>query len=331
MRAFLTAVALWGAAGCGDECRAAWRPVFAQDLDRSALSVWGTGAGDVYLVGGGLGVAGLGALALHHDGRAWRELPTGREETLWWVWGTSARDVWMVGEKGLVLRFDGSAFRVLPSGTQATLFGVWGAAANDVWIVGGLPRAGAGPDNDVVLRWDGQSLNRDASLPARGAALFKVWGASASDVWVAGELGTLWRRTSQGWVDHSAPQGTRESLLTVHGCSATEVYAVGGPTVFSFDGSAWSAVRQAPSGANGVSCGKDAVLVVGNGGLKLRYDKRARTWIDDRLAEPWRTDFHGAWVSPSGELWAAGGNFLLPSGAGSRTGVVGYFGCRPPR
>jgi hypothetical protein len=331
-RAFLVlALAAHAASGCGGDCTPSWRPVFEAALDRSVLSVWGSRADDVYLVGGGLGVAGRGALALHWNGRAWRELATGREETLFWVWGApGATDVWMVGERGLVLRWDGASFRVVPSGTSATLYGVWGASAADVWIVGGLPGAGAGLDNDVVLRWNGQALTRDASIPTRGAALFKVWGASAGDVWVSGEIGTLWRHTAQGWRDHASDLGTRASLLTVHGCSASEVYAVGGTDVWRFDGRAWATVRQAPSGANGVSCGSRGVLVAGNAGLKMRYERTLDRWFDDRLAEPWQTDFHGAWVSPDGDLWAAGGNFLLPPSSGNRTGVVGYNGCRPP-
>jgi hypothetical protein len=328
----LALLLLCAAEGCSDgPCTPAWSPVFAQPLNRSVLSIFGNRRSDFYLVGGGLGVAGTGALALHFDGHAWRELSTGRTETLWWgfvVPGTS--DAWMVGENGLILRFDGTSFRVVPSGTGATLYGVWGSAANDIWIVGGLPGRGASPDNDVVLRWDGQMLSRDMSVTPKGATFFKVWGASAGDVWISGELGTLWRHTTAGWQDHSADIGARDSLLTVHGCSANEVYTVGGTSVYTFDGRAWTTATQAPSGANGVSCGKNAVLVVGNAGTKIRFDRARSTWVDDRFAEPWRTDFHGAWVSPEGELWAGGGNFQLPASAGSRNGIVGYYGCAPP-
>lgn len=320
------------ASACSGDCIPAWRAVFPEPLNRSALSAWGSSADNVYVVGGGLGVAGARALALHYDGRRWRDLDPGRDETLWWVWGTpDGREVWMVGERGLVLRWDGRAFTVVPSGTTATLYGVWGAAADDVWIVGGLPRAGNVPDNDVLLRWDGQRLRRDTSPTARGATFFKVWGSSARDVWIAGELGTMWRYKEGRWEDHSGALAQTFSLLTVHGCSENEVYAVGGFSAHRWDGTRWSIARQAPSGANGVACGADAVLVVGNGGLRHRLDRRTGTWNDETREPFFQTDFHGAWVSPRGELWAVGGNFQSPPGAvAARTGVVAYRGCRPP-
>src|SRR5262245_40158317 len=107
--ALLLLVALGGCPSDGP-CSTGWAPVFGSPLDRSVLSVFGTSRNDVYLVGGGLGVAGRGALALHYDGHGWREIPTGRSETLWWGFAApgGGTDVWMVGEKGLILRYDGS-------------------------------------------------------------------------------------------------------------------------------------------------------------------------------------------------------------------------------
>lgn len=329
--AVISLLATVPAGGCSGECRPTWRSVFATDLDRSLLAVGGLASDDLYAVGGGLGVPGLGALVLHGDGRSWRELGTGRAETLWWVWAApGGTDVWMVGEGGLILRWDGAAFREVPSGTAATLYGVWGSSSRDVWIVGGLPGEGLADDNDVLLRWDGDRLRREQTLPRRGATLFKVWGASAQDVWITGELGTVWRWTPAGWQGFHDALGTTDSLLTVHGCGADEVYAVGGTSIHRFDGTGWRTVHQAPSGANGVSCGKDTVLVVGNGGLRLRLDKRTGRWSDDRFAAPLQTGFHGAWVAPNGSLWAAGGNFLSPPSAGSRSGVLAAFTCGAP-
>lgn len=312
----------------------AWTTVLGS-LDRSVLSAFAGERGDVWAVGGGLGVPGRGALALRFDGTAWHELATGRGETLWWGFAVpgsgsagSATDVWMVGEQGVILRYDGQRITVLPSGTTATLYGVWGSSASDVWIVGGVPGAGRSDSNDVVLHWDGQTLTRDTTLTPRGATLFKVWGAAADDLWVGGEGGLLWRRTAAGWQDQGRVLDTASNVLTVHGCSATEVYAVAGSSVYQFDGRTWSVVKAAPSGANGVSCGAAGVLVVGNGGTKLRYDRASATWTDHRRDDPWRTDFHGALSTPAGDLFAVGGNFLTPASVGTRNGVIGYFGCK---
>lgn len=325
------------AAACSDDapCAGEWTPVFAgaTELDRSVLSAWGGAQGDVYLVGGAVGLPGVGALATRWDGQAWGELSVGREGTLWWVWGApgEATDVWMVGEGGLVLRWDGATLTEVPSGTTTTLWGVWGTSSEDVWIVGGGPVDAPGED-DVVLHWDGQTLARDPAIGAKGVALYKVWGSGADDLWVVGEAGTIWRRRAGAWEDWSDPDLTPYTLFTVHGCGADEVYAVGGQRLLGFDGSGWRQLDvPLATGANGVSCGADGVLIVGNGGLKVRFDRAAAAWIDDQFAEPWDTDFHGALVTPEGSMWAVGGNFIAGTSASERTGVVAYFGCTPSR
>src|SRR6266545_6694326 len=135
---------------------APWRSM-RSDLDRSVLSLWGNADDNVYLVGGSLGAPG-GALALHWDGEAFTEIPTGHAETLWWVWGTpDGKQVWMVGENGVVLRWDGTQVTTVESGTTAHLYGVWGTSATDVFIVGGRPGPDETPD-DVILHWDGAAL-----------------------------------------------------------------------------------------------------------------------------------------------------------------------------
>jgi hypothetical protein len=309
---------------------ASWKSVFT-NLDRSALSLWGSGSDDVYAVGGGLGKGD--ALVLHWDGKSWRELMTGRSETLWWVWGTSeGTDVWTVGEKGLILRWDGATFTTLDSGTTAALYGVWGSAPDDVWIVGGVPGPEGGPD-DVVLHWDGHALAPVALPKAKGAALFKVWGSGSDQLWITGEAGTVWHKDGSAWIDESAEIATGDTLSAVHGCSASEVYTVGGRNVYRFDGSTWQRT-DAPieAVAAGVACGPEAVIVVGSGGLKLRFDKAIGAWSDDTLAEPYNADFHGAYAGADGSLWAAGGNYIAPaSQIDQRIGVVAYYGCGVPR
>lgn len=317
------------AGACGDDdCTPRWEPVFHDDtqLDRSVLSVWGMDD-QVHIVGGGLGVAGIGALWMYWDGAAWVEIETGRSETLWWVWGSSTSDVWAVGEGGVVLRWDGASVTEVDSGTDGTLFGVWGSSPDDVWIVGGIPGPDETPD-DLVLHWDGASVTPDPTAPTRNVALFKIWGAAADDVWISGEAGSLYHLSGGAWTDHSGETDTLANLFTVHGCGPDDVWVVGGQNVIHWDGTAISHVTDAETGAtaNGVACSGDQVLIVGAGGLKLHRTGDAE-WVDDTLVEPSDTDYHGAWISEAGDLWAVGGNFLYPPSVGERTGVVGARTC----
>src|SRR5688500_3977653 len=102
MKRLLLALFLMGCPPEPDDppANAQWKTVLEPQLDRALLSVWGTG-NDVFAVGGPLG-NGQPSLALRYDGRQWRELSPGGTETFWWVNGTSANDVWMVGESGRI-------------------------------------------------------------------------------------------------------------------------------------------------------------------------------------------------------------------------------------
>jgi hypothetical protein len=300
--------------------------LFAQlaELDQAALSVQGTSADDVWVVGGGLGLGG--PLAAHWDGARWTRAELGDaagDDSLWWVWTASDGTVWMVGEHGLIARKRaGSAAVTVDRVDDVTLYGVWGSGPDDVWIVG---------ENDVARRWNGTAFETVAGVPARGATLFKVWGTGPGDVWISGEGGTMLHVTAAGVVDHTAELATAAPALTVHGCHASEVYAVAGQSLYLWDGQRWT--RQAEpvlgSVANGVSCGTDGVLVVGNAGLKMRRIRATGQWLDERAAAPSGVDLHGAWIDGAGREWVVGGNFNAPMPT-SRRGVVGERGCPRP-
>jgi len=323
---------LLGLAACpGDDepCTAAWATLGTLD-QTVALAVQGRGPDDVWVVGGGLD--GGGAYAAHWDGAAWqRQAPMTFGATLWWVWTAADDTVWMVGEHGVVVRQHRGATTIDRIATDATIYGVWGAGPDDVWLVGGVPDGQAGPEDDLIRRWDGTAFVTPPGIPARGATLFKVWGAAADDVWISGEGGTMLRWNGAAFVDHSSELATFAPALTVHGCSATEVYAVAGQALFAWDGARW-ARRAEPvlgSAANGVACGAAGVLVVGNAGLKRRWDRAsgsAGPWLDERGQGPTGSDLHGAFVDDAGRMWAVGGNFNAPPPT-PRTGVIGARGC----
>ncbi len=320
-----------GDAGPDGPATRSWQVVL-QNLDGALLSVWGTSATDVFAVGGPHGNTGFNALVMHFDGATWKRLDAANTDTYWWVHGTGSKDVWMSGENGRLSRWDGAAFKHYATGTTATLFSVWAASPTEAWAVGGTPEATAGQPNDVVLHFDGAAWT-PAPLPKiLGRTYFKVWGTGADDVWIVGEAGTIWHRTGGAWTLASDPPVAHGTLLTVHGCGAKDVYAVGGRDVLHYDGAAW---KPEPvtllNDVNGVSCGARAgapeVLIVGSGGLRQR--KEGATWQDDFGAPPYK-DLHGAWVDPTGALWAAGGDFVArPQPNVQRAGVLAHFGDAP--
>ena len=308
--------------------RIEWTPVL-QNLDGALLAIWGTSERDIWAVGGPLGNSGFDALVVHYDGTAWRRMPAGGTNSFWWVHGTSASDLWMVGEKGRITHWDGTRFEERSSGTTATLFGVWAAAPDDAWAVGGVPDQAS----DVLLHWDGASWKPDPLPEMNKVALFKVWGASKDDVYVVGEAGTLWHRTGGAW--RREAQGVAKGrLTTVSGCGAGELIAVGGRDLLTGDGTgAWKRSDTVlVNDVNGVACAPPGAIardygravIVGGGSLKLRLV--GSEWKNDFGSQPF-DDLHGAWVDPTGAFWGVGGKFnetARPSV--SRQGVIARFG-----
>jgi hypothetical protein len=303
-----------------------WKVVLEGETS-TLLSVWGTSTQDVFAVGGPLG-DGSRAAMLHFDGSVWKDMAPGGTETFWWVNGTGASDVWAAGEQGRIVHYDGKSLtEVSPRPTPATLYGVWAASPHDVWAVGGSVNHGAQEPNDVCLHYDGSTWNAADGPPAVGRVFFKVWGTSSTNLYVVGELGLIWHRKGTSWTLESNSALAKGNLLTVSGCSATEVYAVGNTDVLRSDGTTWTraAADDVNDGVNGVACAKPgAPVIVGNAGTKERLvDGR---WQDDFASEP-HQDMHGAWADPSGGFWAAGGDFASPArDGGARAGFVARYG-----
>jgi hypothetical protein len=233
----------------------------------------------------------------------------------------------MVGEKGRITHWDGSTFEEHDSKTTAKLWGVIAFAPDDVWSVGGTPGQGDGPD-DVVLHYDGAAW-APVTLPAghEGRALFKIWGPSTDELFVVGEAGAIWHLHDGAWAFESDPPIASGNLLTVSGCSAKDVYAVGGRDMLHYDGSAWTKLDRAfGNDVNGVFCAESGALVTvaGMGGLKQRTE--SGTVIDDFKEVP-HGDLHSTWVDETGSVWVGGGSFVaLPKAGEPRNGIVGRYG-----
>jgi hypothetical protein len=117
-----------------------WSPVLQRE-NFAPTSVWGSSANDVFVAGfqveetndGDFRVFGR---ILHNDGTGWvgEPLPPG-VGVLHEIWGSSAHDVFAVGDNGVIVHFDGTTWTsVKPTGR--TLIGVWGFSPGDVFAVG---------------------------------------------------------------------------------------------------------------------------------------------------------------------------------------------------
>jgi hypothetical protein len=297
-------------AGCPapSEPTETWETPF-KALPAALLSVWGSGADDVWVVGAD---AGSGPTVKHWDGVAWTDLAPGTTGALWWVSGTADGAVWMAGDGGQLLQYDRTAmsFRTMTAPTPERLYGVL-PFAGDVWACGSDENNTAGVIWRGVPAGDSWTFAAPADLPAGltdGFACFKVWGPAPDDLWFVGYGGVVIRYKAGTWTRIDLPAD--RPLFTVHGRGA-DVFAVGGAVSgYLVDLSDGSPRDVTPEGEvqqlAGIYVGETATVAVGLEGTVWRREGGGDwTLLPDAPNTP--LEYHSVYVDPDGGIWAVGG------------------------
>jgi hypothetical protein len=188
-----------------------WTVVPSPNTDRltnSLEDVLALGPDDVWAVGSTTGGHHKQrTLAMHWDGIHWSIVHTPNPGDVWdyitAIDGSSANDIWAVGDKGyrthagyaaipktLTLHWDGATWSVIDSPHVPGKIGdylndVDSIATNDVWAVG-TDKAGS---STLAIHWDGSAwLTVPTQDPGNsGNWLEAVSATSSQDVWVAGQ------------------------------------------------------------------------------------------------------------------------------------------------
>jgi hypothetical protein len=176
---------------------------------QALTGVWGTVGMDVWIVG-------QGKTALHWNGIALEPVTAGLDGDLLDVTGVYADELWAVGPGGAVYRGSFKGWMRQEHGlTQATFYSVSAPSSSDVWAMG------AG----IALHFDGTSWSAHAGAPSTP---FGVYSAGKDDVWAVGPAqgkGSVAHWDGLAWSAVAVP--SMANLRSVHGASATDVWAVG--------------------------------------------------------------------------------------------------------
>jgi len=107
------------------------------------FAIWGSSASDVWAVGQTLNQGGMPETStiIHYDGSQWTRATVPAElnvpgQVLRSVWGSSASDVWAVGDDGLMAHWNGATWSKVASGTTHDLNAVGGSWSGSVWAAG---------------------------------------------------------------------------------------------------------------------------------------------------------------------------------------------------
>ena len=187
----------------------AWSPVTIPDPDfnvGAGQAISASSASDIWVVGTTFDSATSQTVAeaLHFNGTAWSVVPMAQPgsntPTISAVTAISPTDAWAVGEdigttsavgdSTLTERWNGMSWSVVPSptpGGDPGLTGVAARSASDVYAVGtGLPSVNGGPEQVVILRWNGSTWSSDTGGTIGGSLSAAATFPGAAREWAVG-------------------------------------------------------------------------------------------------------------------------------------------------
>lgn len=259
------------------------------------------------------------------------------------VSGLSGSEIYVAGDGGSVVASDGNC-EWLPFGTpppDVNLKDIWvgvNGAEKAIWAVGNIPPGqGLNRETGTILRSDGGPWAKvdEDDLLTYGA----VWGSGFDDVYfggfgIASDFPNA-KRWNGGGFDALFISDWRVSPVTgVSGTASDDVWAVLGQdaqSLFRFHGGQWESQTQPfmtkPLNDVWAIQGPDfyAVYAVGKDGAIYHYD--GNIWTDESIADETR-DFHGVWVSTTGQVIVVGEGQAIYRG--HVTGSPGWTLQNPP-
>jgi hypothetical protein len=169
-----------------------------------------------------------------------------------------------------------------------------------------------------VWRYREGRFENVAALPVPAGdviAYFKVWGTAPNDVWIVGTPGIMLHYDGSAF--ERVDPGVFDPLFTVNASPSGSAYAVVGGTDLGVllertDMGSWSKVVL-PQGTPLLT----GVCLTDGGG----FATGAQGTVLSRVRGSWRMEatgvftgkaLHSVWADPSGGVWAAGGDVLVP-------------------
>lgn len=210
-------------------------------------------------------VVGDHGLVLHRSAFSWTQQESGVSEGLYAVWGSGPQDVWATGDNGTIIHFDGKGWSHSQSGTTMDILALWGSGPQDVWAAGSLGESGG------ILRYQGGAWTpvKDSDVEA-SPPLRSLWGSGPRDVWAVGDFGAALRWDGSSWKRQATPMTAR--LSGVWGSGPSDVWAVGeAATLLRNRGSGWKALSIGTRALHAVSgSGPDEVWLADSQGTFWR-------------------------------------------------------------
>jgi hypothetical protein len=204
-----------------------WTDVQFRSFDENA-DVWGAAPDNLYVVGNPYSSHGQ---IIHFDGVTWSYPTIPETPQLNSVWGATPQNIYAVGDHGAVLHYDGSSWSDVARITDKQLREVWGSGPSNVFAVG---------DDGKAIHFDGvhwSSIRKDK--PDHHA--YTIWAESATRFavtdWIDGP--TVYLYDNGRWKE-TYVTGARYGVRTMTGHSLEDLYVLADRDVFHFNGAEWT-------------------------------------------------------------------------------------------
>lgn len=220
----------------------------------SITSVWGSAANNVYAVGvTNTTVSPSVPTFLHYDGSSWSFVVTGYDIHLWAIHGTSANNIWAVGDAGHVFHFDGNSWvHSSTGGNFGALFSVWSFSSMDTWVSGNYGQ---------VYQYNGSAwVNKPVPQVTSSQYFYGIWGTDDSNMYaIGGNDQVLMKYNGSAWSVGLYP----DTRYAIAGTSTSNIYVVGGGDILWYDGMTWNN-QPKPSGTTAYHLGAVWIAPSGN-------------------------------------------------------------------
>jgi len=273
-----------------------WTAVGADGDGIRGRALWASSSEDIWVVNA------RGDGFLRWNGAVWAAVAS-PAEGLNEIWGSSASDVFAVGDLGVVVHFDGEDWTPQPTPASTPgLRAIWGVGGDEVYAAG---EAGG------LLRYDGRAWSAIDSGATE--TLTGVWAYSASEIWTISAT-TVRRFDGSGWTEMLALVPALEARGWIAGTGPDDVWLTGGADgiVRRYDGARWATLLDGDLEPQPLWVGRDAVAVgyqFGSNGLGT-----VRRWYGAGTAPRLLKD--GFWQ----DVWALQSDVWIAVGVDTVTG-----------
>ena len=232
------------------------------------------------------------------------------------VWGSSANDVWIVGQPGLIYHWDGTAWERQDSGTERALTSVWGRGDGTVYITGhggkilrktsgswSTMESGTGKNLFDINEYQGTIMasGRDATIRQLSGS---SWTTAPDEVYI--------RNAEQAVIDTFLLSDDDDSnwLESLTSVAHHSVAGSNGAVLMEDPETSWQ-LRRVTGGRDWVTCATSAERLSGNfiatdGGRLFQLTQLegdVLTWLE-RYSPALDTTIYGIFTDIADTVWA---------------------------